>query len=100
MYVFLRFENAITLARSNIFSLCKKFLVAGISLYHKQPKRENCPRTPAPLNGRLHNCIVLAGGRAIDYVIILFSKFYQSKPNFKEKVVMLLVIAELEYIRH
>ena len=52
MYVFSRFENSITLARNNIFSFRKKFLVAGIPLYQKQPKSENRTRTPpAPLSG-------------------------------------------------
>ena len=32
----------------------------------------------------------VGGGRAIDYVIKLFSKFHQLKPNFKEKVIILL----------
>ena len=36
----LRFKNAITLARNIIFSNHKKFRVAGIPLYQKQPKSE------------------------------------------------------------
>ena len=34
--------------------------------------------------------IMGGGGLAIDYVIKLFSKFYQLKPNFKEKAIILL----------
>ena len=53
MCVFSRFQNAIILARNNIFSFRKTLLVAAILFYNKQTKSENRPRTP--LNPRIPN---------------------------------------------
>ena len=58
--MFSRFENAITLARNNIFSIRKNFLIAGMLLYQKQSKIENRPRTPLP--GPLNTMQVNATG--------------------------------------
>ena len=49
LYVFSRFENAITLARNNIFPFSNKDLVDDVLLHKKQSKSKNRPNTPGPL---------------------------------------------------
>ena len=48
----MRFQNAITLARNNIFSFRKELLIAGILLYQKQTKKKwkSTSDPPASLN--------------------------------------------------
>ena len=43
LHEFLRFQNAITLARNKSFPFRKKILVAAILLYQKQQNSENRP---------------------------------------------------------
>ena len=49
LYVFSRFQNSITLARNNIFSCQKKFLVAAIRIFQKIENRPQTPPTTVPL---------------------------------------------------
>ena len=59
LYEFLRFENAISLARNNIFSFWKTFMVAVILLYKDQKGKIDLRTYPGPLD--IHASTVKTG---------------------------------------